>query len=142
MPIPWNSETAKAASAKGLAARANRRAELKAAETTLKSLLPSLAKTIGVKPEPVNNPQNDQIDTYQADRVKRVREQVEVVSKRLDDALEADELDAGAIDRLANALTRMQEIERVMSGRPLPGSKRPAAEKPKRNQGQSFEPVE
>lgn len=69
----------------------------------------------------------------------RVREQIEQVNKRMDEALTADVLDAGAIDRLANALTRLREMERVMDGRALPGSKRPSSKPDKVKP--SFEPA-
>ncbi len=38
------------------------------------------------------------------------------------------ETDPQKLDRLASAQTRLAEQERIMSGRPLPGSRRPGKE--------------
>jgi hypothetical protein len=58
----------------------------------------------------------------------RSRALVELVFDRLEGAAKAEELDAGAIDRLASALARLGDLERVLAGRPLPGSRKPAPE--------------
>jgi hypothetical protein len=55
-----------------------------------------------------------------ADRLPRVRKQLE----RLDDLMK-QETDPAKLDRLAAALYRLSEQERIMSGRPLPGSYKP-----------------
>jgi len=49
--------------------------------------------------------------------------------------------DASQLDRFASALERLAELERVLSGRPLPGSRRPPREdvhdsKPVRSEAQ------
>lgn len=56
----------------------------------------------------------------------RVRMQLDLVNKRLTEALERDRLDPGAIDRLASAQSRLSEQERILAGRPTPGSLKPA----------------
>jgi hypothetical protein len=68
-------------------------------------------------------------DPYVTERLARVRRQLD----RLD-GLMAAEKDPQRIDRLASAQYRLAEQERILSGRPLPGSRRPArdrAERPK-----------
>ncbi len=52
---------------------------------------------------------------------------------------EAAKLDGQAIDRMASAKSRLYEIERVLAGRPTPGSLRPTAEKPRRGIGARLE---
>ena len=60
-------------------------------------------------------------------RIVRVRKQISKLDEMIDDCV-----DPKQIDQLASALTRLSELERVLSGRPLPGSRKPAAERPGR----------
>lgn len=61
-------------------------------------------------------------------RLARVRRQIDLLDKRIESLIEdADEGAAQAIDRLVSAQARLAEQERVLSGRPLPGSLRPRA---------------
>ena len=53
-------------------------------------------------------------------RLTRVREQLE----RLDDLVKTEK-DAKMLKALADATTRLSEQERILAGRPLPGSRRP-----------------
>jgi hypothetical protein len=62
-------------------------------------------------------------DPYVTERLSRVRGQLD----RLD-GLMATEKDPQRIDRLASAQYRLAEQERILSGRPLPGSRRPGRE--------------
>jgi hypothetical protein len=62
-------------------------------------------------------------DDFAGRRLKRVRDQLD----RLD-GIAAEETDPKRIKELADATTRLSEQERVLAGRPLPGSRRPAAE--------------
>lgn len=62
----------------------------------------------------------EQMPTYQAKRLGRVRLQLD----RLDEML-MTESDPGKLDRLASAQTRLSEQERTLSNRPLPGTLRP-----------------
>ena len=77
-------------------------------------------------PEPVVIPQQiaPPADNFITRKLARVREQIERVEALLDDADEPQ-----AVDRFCNALTRLYELERILSGRPLPGSRRPAQER-------------
>ena len=58
-------------------------------------------------------------------QIERVRKQVQLLQDRLEAQTGADELDAAALDRIASAIARLSELERQLSGRPLPGSLRP-----------------
>jgi len=61
---------------------------------------------------------------FAAKTLKRVRKQL----VKLFEFMEA-ESDPQKIDRLASALARLAELERQLSGRPLPGSLKPRQEK-------------
>ena len=74
------------------------------------------------------------LDEFAARRLMRVREQLQ----RLDD-LAAQATDSKVLKELADATTRLAEQERILAGRPLPGSRRPAAE-PKRGRPESVGP--
>ena len=67
---------------------------------------------------------------YRARRVARVRRQLD----RIDEMM-MEEMDPQKLDRLASAQARLSEQERVLSGTPLPGSLRPAAERTQRGLG-------
>jgi hypothetical protein len=60
-------------------------------------------------------------DGFVAERLSRTREHIEQLNR-----LFAVCSDPHKLDRLASAISRMSEIERVLAGRPLPGSFRPA----------------
>ena len=62
-------------------------------------------------------------DSYVERRLARVREQL----LRLDGFLDSED-DPGKIDRLASAIARLSEIERVLAGRPTPGQRKPKEE--------------
>jgi hypothetical protein len=57
------------------------------------------------------------VGSYVLSRLTRVRKQLD----RLD-RLMAEEIDPQRLDRLASAQYRLSEQERIMAGRPLPGS--------------------
>jgi hypothetical protein len=98
-----------AANAKEMAARSI--AARKAAEA---QRIANLAAT----PVPVTLPADG--DPYVLARLTRVRAQLD----RLDDMI-SREKDPHFIDRLASAQQRLSEQERILAGRPLPGSQRP-----------------
>ena len=50
------------------------------------------------------------------------------------------EVNPQAIDRLASAIAKLGEQERILSGRPLPGSQRPRAIKASKVNGSAVEP--
>ena len=76
------------------------------------------ALRIAANPIPLPDP-----DDYTSRRLFRVREQVERLSDMLD-----EETDPQKLDRIACALARVSEIERQLAMRPMPGSRRPAAD--------------
>lgn len=104
LAAPWNTETARLAQAKSVAAR--RANSLANAPLKLARILP------------------EQEPRYIKDRLARVRKQL----RRLDELMDA-ETDARMLERLATAMTRLAELERVLAGRPLPGSRRPSEER-------------
>ena len=66
----------------------------------------------------------DNAPAYVSSQVARVRVQIERLAALLDKA--QDPLD---IDRLARALSVLRKDERVLDGRPEPGSRRPGKER-------------
>lgn len=64
---------------------------------------------------------------YQKKRLMRVREQLD----RIDDLLLSED-DPAKLDRLAAASMRLAEQERILAGRPLPGSLKPQAARSRR----------
>lgn len=78
------------------------------------------ALRIAANPIPLPDP-----DLYLSRRLYRVREQIE----RLSDMLDQEE-DPAKLDRLASALERLAEMERVLDNRPGPGNRRPPREDP------------
>lgn len=69
-------------------------------------------------------------------RLLRVREQLEKL-----DALAAGEKDTKRLKELADATTRLSEQERILAGRPLPGSRRPSSDKQERRRILDLAPV-
>ena len=63
-------------------------------------------------------------DDYLVRRLARVRDQLDKL-----DAMMTTEDDPQRIDRLASAQLRLSEQERVLAGRPLPGSRRPGPQR-------------
>lgn len=106
------------------------------AETARKAALASVAarrlnaqRLKAIAKAALDNPQTAaqppaQVDDYSARRIMRVREQL----NRIDDMLLREE-DPQKIDRLASAQLRLSEQERILAGRPLPGSRKPAPER-------------
>ena len=126
---PFFSDVAKAreANAKSLAAkRAKKEAEkqrLSAVDSLLASQAAREAAAI-VEARP----------GYVGERLKRVRSHIE----RLDSLIDEED-DPQALDRLASAAAKLSELERQLSGRPLPVLLRPKAEKERK--GPTIEPV-
>jgi hypothetical protein len=69
---------------------------------------------------PQTNPQQDDDALFIAKRLARVRKQLD----RIDGMIEK-ETDPMKLDRLASAIARLAEQERLLAGRPMPGSFRP-----------------
>jgi hypothetical protein len=68
-----------------------------------------------------------QPDQYVAVQLTRARTHISRINSMLD-----RETDAQTLERLSRALGVLSERERVLAGRPLPGSRRPAKESPTR----------
>ncbi len=68
-------------------------------------------------------------DLYTTRRLTRTRAQIDAILDMLE-----SETDAQALDRLASALARLNEIERQLANRPLPGSFKPERARPARPQ--------
>ena len=103
-----------------------------AREAALRSHAPTSArfKQPEPEPQPAPSPQAAEIaDDFTVRKLARVREQIDSVEKLLDAATEPQ-----AVDRFANALTRLYDLERILAGRPLPGSRRPTEDRAPRRQ--------
>ena len=72
-------------------------------------------------------------DSYLTERLMRVRKQLDQV-----DAMMLTEDDPQRLDRLASAQMRLSEQERILAGRPLPGSRKPAPDRADRRQGRAI----
>jgi hypothetical protein len=68
-------------------------------------------------------------------RLARVRVQLD----RLDEMM-MKEKDPQRLDRIASAQAKLAEQERILDGRPLPGSRKPAANKPDRQRPPMADP--
>lgn len=71
---------------------------------------------------PANAPEDD----YLSERLGTVRKQIAGLDAMIEGAA-----DAQTIDRIASAIARLSELERLYAGRPLPGSRRPSADRSK-----------
>lgn len=71
----------------------------------------------------VGNPEID----FKDRTLSRVRLQMENLSDEIDEAI--DRADSKKVKELTDAYTRLGDMERILAGRPLPGSKRPAPER-------------
>ena len=80
-------------------------------------------------------------DKFAEESLTRVQRHVRKLQGLIDAELDGD-CDAPRLKQLSDALSRLAEIERQLAGRPLPGSLRPKAEKPKRIANPSNEPDE
>ena len=75
-------------------------------------------------------PLADSADNFVSRKLARVRGQMDVIEKLLDKATEPQ-----AVDRFCNALTRLYDVERILAGRPLPGSRRPREDRARASAG-------
>lgn len=114
-------------------AQARREALAEAEQARLNSPIPSPASATEYR-QLVNL---QQADGYNIHRIASVRAQIE----RLD-GLMLKTTDAHKLDRLASALAKLSELERVLDGRPLPGSHRPTKAPSKRPSLSSIGPLE
>lgn len=113
------------------ARRASKQAALER-ENLLKRLLAAEEKRLLEAAEnPVQRPVNAPEDAYLAERLARVRKQIAMLDAMLEGQTGNDVIDAATIDRIASSIARLSELERLYAGRPLPGSRRPSAERSK-----------
>lgn len=125
MPL-WNSVTSRENASKAVAARRRNRQARIDREALLERLLKAESeKLVQAAENPPIKP-DAQDDDYVVRRLQRVRNQIEQVEAMLEGAAVASE-----VDRLASAIARLSELERLYAGRPLPGSKRPPADRSK-----------
>lgn len=114
----------------GLATRFNRENAVEMSRRGLEARRAKAEALRELKRNPPPEPQPVEPEKYHLNRLLCVRRQLSLLDKRIAVLIEgADEETAGAIDRLASAQARLAEQERVLSGRPLPGSLRPRSGK-------------
>lgn len=101
----FNKENAKQYSLLGIAAIKAKREAKEKAEAHQRAVIEAIVQTR---------------DDYPIERMVRVRKQL----NRIDEMMLTEE-NPQAIDRLAAAAARLSEQERILAGRPLPGSHRP-----------------
>jgi hypothetical protein len=84
--------------------------------------------------QPQAAPQNPAADGFVLACLARTRAQLNALDEMLNRVLsvDADKVDGQLIDRLASAKARFHDVERILAGRPTPGSRRPAPDRPKR----------
>jgi hypothetical protein len=87
--------------------------------------------SLSLAPPPKPQPAPD----YQASRLSRTRAQIELLNTLLEREATKTRPDAGQLDRLASALERLSELERILDGRPMPGTMRPGSAPPPRAAG-------
>lgn len=63
-------------------------------------------------------------------RLARVRAQLDLVDTRIEEQARKSTVDGQVLNWLCSAQERLSEQERILAGRPLPGSRRPTPEKP------------
>lgn len=106
-----------------------------AAEMARRSHLPTSARVpVTRKQKPASNITGscDENARYADKTLSRVRVQLDLVNTRLTEQLKREVIDPQAIDRLAAAQSRLSEQERILAGRPMPGSLKPSTRQEKR----------
>ena len=93
-------------------------------------------RKLSAMPTPQALVKNEALNDFNATRLLRVREQL----TKLDAMIEAEK-DAQKLDRLASASAKLSEQERILDGRPLPGSRRPTSDKVPRGAWVELQPA-
>jgi hypothetical protein len=78
-------------------------------------------------PAPQAGPLSPASDGYVTERLSRLRAQLDRIDARIKEALDAQELDAQQVQRLAQASASLEEQERRLAGRRLPATLRAQA---------------
>lgn len=127
MPTPfYNKDNAKAYSAKGHLTQSRLAAERREQKKTAKTCPPTPQPTqVAIQPMTVISDD----DAYRLGRLVQVR----IIVSRLDDAL-LHTTDPMEIEKLSRAGHRYSQIEQMLAGRPSPGSRKPAPDRPSRPQ--------
>ena len=132
MRIPFTSQNAAEMARKSAESRRKRR-EAKLAARHIQAPAEVIAK--------VQEEIATEKDDFATQRLLRVRDQLGKLDNRMDDALDAKRIDPQTIERLARASCQLSEAERVLAGRPLPGSHRPKSAGTSKR-GQVAEPID
>lgn len=77
---------------------------------------------------------------YSITRLARVREHLDALDQEISDELDKAKPDSKRLKELSDAQTKLEEQERRLSGRPLPGTLRPTNGKTKRQADPVSEP--
>lgn len=93
------------------------------------------AQAIIAEAKALSDPNSE--EGYRLERLIRTRKQL----SQLDEQLEG-ETDPKAVKAICDAIARLAEVERILAGRPLPGSHRPSNKPSKPKTGQDYGPVE
>lgn len=117
--------------AKAHAARRQRLASGKLAGETLPQT-PQLAPL---------EPADERGDAYALRRLSRVRTQLDLIDQRINDIASKPSPDGQTLSWLCAAQERLSEQERVLAGRPLPGSIRPRAPREGRQRAGAVRPL-
>lgn len=112
---PWTPETAREAAARSNAAQAVARFNRPAA---------SLGQLTQLPPD----------DDYAAQILARTRKQLDLVAQSILDELAQRKPDSRRLRDLSDAQRHLAEQERILAGRPLPGSRRPKDHEPHSSQ--------
>lgn len=83
-------------------------------------------------PEPANAPRVAAIDPFVNERLYRVRAQLDLIDKRIKEQCEKATPDGQTLNWLCSAQARLSEQERMLAGRPVPGSLKPRQDRPTR----------
>lgn len=73
---------------------------------------------------------NIPLDAYQRRQLARVRQQLDKLSEKFDFILNESKIDAVAIEKMSRSIATFSDLERILSGRPLPGTNKPGTAKP------------
>ena len=80
-------------------------------------------------PQPPQVDPQEAANAYVSARLSRVRLQLDLVDKRITEQANAKTVDGQVLNWLCSAQERLAEQERILAGRPLPGSRRPRPER-------------
>ena len=104
--------------------------EMAARFAEFRRLNPLRAVPPGYKLVPADYPEHvPASDDYPAVVLARTRTQLDLVGQQITTELEREKPDSRRLRDLTDAQTRLSEQERILAGRPLPGSRRPGQDR-------------